>query len=123
MWYLASGSDYRTLGHLFGISKSLVCLIICDVCRAIVDKLTPLYIKMPTGNELKDMIACFEERFGFPSCGGALDGCHIPISAPVEHHTDFYNRKGWYSIILQGLVDHRYCFINVYWVAWQCTRR
>ena len=87
LWYLASSTDYRTLGHLFVISKALVCLIVRDVCRAIVDQLTKVYIKIPTGDEVKEMVSCFKEKYGFPSCGGALDGSNIPISAPVEHHT------------------------------------
>ena len=111
LWCLATSTDYRTLGHLFGIS---VCLIVQEVCRAIVNSLTKDYIKLPNGNELRAMITHFKENFGFPCCGGALDGSHIPIAAPVEHHTDYYNRKGWYSIVLQGLVDHRYCFTDVY---------
>lgn len=114
LWFLATSTDYRTLSHLFGISKASVCMIIREVCRAIVENLTKQYIKIPHGNELRNMITSFKEKFGFPSCGGALDGSHIPISAPVEHHTDYYNRKGFYSIVLQGLVDHRYCFIDVY---------
>ena len=114
LWFLATSTDYRTLSHLFGISKASVCMIVREVCRAIVENLTKQYIKIPNGNELRNMITSFKEKFGFPSCGGALDGSHIPISAPVEHHTDYYNRKGFYSIVLQGLVDHRYCFIDVY---------
>ncbi len=48
----------------------------------------------------------------FPQCGGAIDGSHIPISAPKSFHTDYHNRKGWYSVILQGFVDFRYRFID-----------
>ena len=33
LWYLSTGADFRTIGHLFGISKSAVCLIIKEVCR------------------------------------------------------------------------------------------
>ena len=52
-----------------------------------------------------------------PQCVGAIDGSHIPINAPNRNHTDYYNRKGLYSVILQTVVDHGYCFtdINVGW--------
>ena len=36
LWFLATNSDYCTIGHLFGISKSSVCKIRQEVCRAIV---------------------------------------------------------------------------------------
>ncbi|XP_064469560.1 uncharacterized protein LOC135384279 [Ornithodoros turicata] len=51
----------------------------------------------------------------FPQAVGALDGCHFPVSPPKDHGSDYINYKGWYSIILLALVDHRYRFryINV----------
>ena len=51
---------------------------------------------------------------GFPQCAGAIDGSHI---APYMNHTDYYNRKGWYSILIQAVVDSDYLFryINVGW--------
>ncbi|XP_038055779.1 protein ALP1-like [Patiria miniata] len=45
-------------------------------------------------------------------CGGAIDGTHIPIIAPDQYHTDYFNRKGWYSVLLQGLVDHNFKFMD-----------
>ena len=42
-------------------------------------------------------------------CAGSVDGCHIPILPPANNHTDCYNRKGWYSIVLQA-VDHEYLY-------------
>ena len=45
LWYLSTGADFRTIGHLFGISKSAVCLIIKEVCTAIVEILLPAYIQ------------------------------------------------------------------------------
>ena len=34
------------------------------------------------------------KRFGFPNCGGKIDGI-ISIIALSEHHVDYMNRKGW----------------------------
>ena len=46
-------------------------------------------------------------------CAGAIDSCDIPVMPPASKHTDFYNRKGWYSIILQAVVDDNYLFTDV----------
>ena len=54
---------------------------------------------------------------GFPQVAGAIDGTHIPIICPVENSSDYYNRKGFYSIIMQGLVDFRGLFMDVY-IGW-----
>ena len=44
LWFLSTGSDYRTIGHLFGVSKSAVCVVMKEVCTAIVERLLPKYI-------------------------------------------------------------------------------
>ena len=40
-------------------------------------------------------------------CGGKIDGRLISIIAPSEHPVDCMNRKGWYSVIMQGVPFHR----------------
>ena len=45
---------------------------------------------------------------------GAIDGSVRP---PALNHTDYYNRKGWYSVILQAVVDDKYLFRDVM-VGW-----
>ncbi|KAA8578711.1 hypothetical protein FQN60_009233, partial [Etheostoma spectabile] len=60
------------------------------------------------------MAAYTESRWGIPQCVGAIDGSHIPIIAPQEYHCEYFNRKGWHSIILQGVVDGKGLFWNVF---------
>ena len=47
----------------------------------------------------------FETYCGFPQASGAIDGSHIPILHPDDSASDYYNRKGYYSIIMQAMVD------------------
>ena len=75
------------------------------------------YIQFPTGEMLSDVVEGFSQSFNFPQCAGAIDGSHIPVIPLALNHTDYYNRKGWYSVVLQAVVDHRYLFrdINIGW--------
>ena len=69
-----------------------------------------MYIRFPSGDEMKKVLDGFEEKWGFQQCVGAIVGSHIPISAPELNHTDYYNKKGWYSMVVQAIVDHDYLF-------------
>ena len=110
LWCLSTPAEYRTIAHLFGVARSTVCTIVHETCRAIVRILMDSYIKFPCGESLKRVVEGFESNWGFPQCGGAIDGSHIPISAPSLNH---YNRKGFYSIVVQAIVDHEYLFRNI----------
>ena len=70
------------------------------------------YTQFPSGDDMK-VLDCFEEKWGFPQCVGAINESHIPISAPELNHTDYYNRKGWYSMAVQAIVDHDYIFRDI----------
>ena len=114
LWRLATTTDHCTIGHLFGVSKTAVCFIVKDACSAIVEALLPRYIKVPTGDSLKEVINGFEHKWGFPQCAGAVDGTHIAIMSPCDFPADYFNCKGWHSIIIQGMVDHLYRFTDIY---------
>lgn len=55
----------------------------------------------------------FEKRWQFPRCIGAVDGKHIRIEAPPTSGSEFYNYKGYHSIILFAIVDAEYNFIYI----------
>ena len=112
LWCLATPCEYRTIGHLFGLARSTVCE---DRSGNLYHHRTfpPTQIQFPSGSRLDDLVDGFLTKWGVPQCVGAIDGCHVPIACPVMNHTDYYNRKGWYSMILQGVVDHSYRFIDI----------
>ena len=94
LWFLATGADFRTIAHSFGVLKFTVCLAVKEVCYSVVQVLLPQHIKVPTGQHLRDVIEGFKRDFKFPQCAGAVDGTHVPIQSPPECPADYYNRKG-----------------------------
>ena len=96
---------------------STVCIVTKEVCAAIVDKLLPKYIRIPRDEGLREVVDGFKRKWGFPQCAGAVDGTHIPIISPEDFHADYYNRKGWHSILMQGMVNHFGQFMDVY-IGW-----
>jgi len=113
LWCLATCSEYRTIAHLFGVARCTVCMIVHDTCKAIISTLQKTFISFPRGQELKAAAEGFKSKTGMIQCVGSIDGCHIPITPPALNHTDYYNRKGWYSVVLQGIVDSNYLFRDV----------
>ncbi len=58
----------QTIGHLFGVSKSTVCLVTKEVCASIVVLLLPEYVRVPVGVALKEVVEGFKNSHGFPVC-------------------------------------------------------
>ena len=113
LWCMATAAEYRTIGHLFGVARCTVCVIVHETINAIVDVLLSTYIRFPCGEALVNAVKGFKEKWNLPQCVGAIDGSHIPVRPPELNHTDYYNRKGWYSVIIQAVVDSDYLFRNV----------
>ncbi|XP_075733037.1 uncharacterized protein LOC142775489 [Rhipicephalus microplus] len=115
LFKLCSVAEDQVVASVFGVGRSMVNGIYKEFCEAIVSVLESDWIKMLSPSEMAEPIREFMAVSDFPQAVGALDGCHFPVSPPQEHVTDYYNYKGWYSIILLVLVNHeyRFRFINV----------
>lgn len=113
VWRLATNLEYRSISHLFGVGLSTCCLITQEVITAINTILKPLYLKTPSADEFRAIVQGFRDRWRFPQVAGAIDGTHICVKAPPHTPADYFNRKGHYSVILQGVVDHRMKFWDI----------
>nr|CAI5852533.1 unnamed protein product [Callosobruchus analis] len=113
LFYLASVCEYRVVGHTFGIHKSTVHNIVHEFVNAVNKVLLHRFIKMPTEAEAIEVASYFQQTTVLPNIIGAIDGTHIPIKPPRQGHRDFINRKGWASVILQGVVDAKYRFMDI----------
>nr|XP_048695891.1 mitochondrial calcium uniporter regulator 1 isoform X2 [Caretta caretta] len=109
LWKLATPDSYRSVGNQFGVGKSTVGAAVMQVAHAIKDLLISRVVTLGNVQVIVDGFAAM----GFPNCGGAIDGTHIPILAPEHQAAEYINRKGYFSIVLQALVDHKGCFTNI----------
>lgn len=107
IYFLSSCAEYRVIGDVFGYEKSTICKVVRKVVNALLDILAPLWITLPDANETRQISAAFEARCCVPGMLFALDATHIPVHPSTVGRLDFFNRKGWASIILQALVDHK----------------
>ncbi|XP_050518027.1 putative nuclease HARBI1 isoform X2 [Diabrotica virgifera virgifera] len=114
IWILSKPESFLATGDRFGLPTSTGHLIFKEIIN-IICSLMPQYIRWPDLNDYAVSSQVFQERtHGFPGIIGAIDGCHIPIKQPIGNNIDFYNRKGFHSIILQGICDHTGKFIDVF---------
>ena len=113
LWRLATGDSYRSCGLMFGLSKSTVVNCCHEFVREIC-RLQDTFIKFPTtADELTKNIRGLNTKSKVPNVVAAIDGSHIPIKAPQVNHEDYFNRKHFYSYLVQGVVDSCGLFLSV----------
>nr|XP_048696075.1 neuropilin and tolloid-like protein 1 isoform X2 [Caretta caretta] len=106
---LASPDSYLSVANQFGVRKSTIGIMLLQLCRAI-NRI--LLRRSVTPGNVHDIVDGFAQMC-FPNCGGAIDGTHIPILAPAHLASEYVNQKGYFSMVLQVLVDHLGSFIDI----------
>ena len=73
--------SFRMVSEKYDLTESSTHRCFHRVCTAIENHLTPTIICWPSVEDMAEQDATFEEHRGFPGVLGAIDGCHISISA------------------------------------------
>ncbi|XP_066589982.1 putative nuclease HARBI1 [Prorops nasuta] len=113
LWFLGNQDTYRSIGDRFGVSKDCVWNSVFEVMMILVENVQR-FIKWPEPHLMTSFEQRFQELSGFPGVIGAIDGSHIAITAPIENYDSYINRKGFHSVILQGICDYKLRFIHVF---------
>ena len=108
---LATGESLNSLKYQFRIHQTTIGKFIVPVCEAIYKVLAPDYMKCPSTKEWEYIIDQTKTRWQFSNCFAAADGKHIGIICPKERGSQFYNYKGFFSIIVLVFVDYDYKFL------------
>ena len=104
--FFASGSFLQIIGDTVGLSKSTVSRIVTNVSEALAGKQNQ-FIVWPSHDEMQQLKQGFYSKGGFPGVIGCIDGTHVRIQGPSENENDFVNRKGFHSINVQAICNHK----------------
>ena len=98
--YLATGESFQSLSFRYRISMSAISYIVKGCCKAVFERLTPDFIKVPA-TKAKD-------RWNYPHALGTIDGKHVRIQKPKNGGSFYYNYKHTHSIILMAIAGPEY---------------
>ena len=112
--FLNRGTAQETLAANFRIAPSTVCGILKETCKAIYKVLGPIYMSFPNSPEQWKAIAKeYNEIHNLPHVAGAIDGKHVRIDCPGKSGSAYHNYHGYFSMILLGICNAKYCFTYV----------
>ena len=107
--YLATGESFQSLSFQYRISMSAISHIVKGCFKAVVERLTPDFIKVPaTKAKWLNVSERFEDRWNYPHVLGAIDCKHVRIQKPKNGRSFYYNYKNTHSIILMAIARPDY---------------
>ncbi|XP_031156990.1 protein ALP1-like [Sander lucioperca] len=113
LWYMANQNSFREISDKFDVSQSAAHGIIRQMLT-IMSGIGNTFISWPNACEKAASAAAFHHSCGLDVVIGAIDGCHIRVQRPPIRGGDYMNRKAYYSVLLQGIVDERARFIDIF---------
>lgn len=113
LWYMANTITYRQLSNLFDVCASTSWNTVNNVAKWLVS-ISNIYINWPLLHEMPDVSTEFEKKRKIPHIIGAIDVTHIRIRKPKDHGADYFNKKRYYSISVQAVVDGQKKFTDIF---------
>ncbi|XP_048750321.2 uncharacterized protein LOC125662190 [Ostrea edulis] len=114
LWFMSNQDKYASIADRFGMSESTASYAIRNLIAFIHDHLLSKVVVWPTIAEQQEIKDMYWDLKGFPGVVGMIDGTHISITKPAERGVDYYNRKDYYSVVLQAVVREDLRFIDVF---------
>ena len=112
LWYVANQCCMRDVADRFNITKSSIKRTVARVLE-VVRSLSNEFIFWPTGAYKDSVIKGFYEMKRIKGVIGLIDGSHLEIPMQSQDKAAYINRKGFPSIVLQGICDHELKFTNI----------
>ena len=63
LWHLATNGDCQSIGHMFGLAKGTVCVIVNEICLAIEKVILKRHVKLPASNQIEEIVNGLETKF------------------------------------------------------------
>jgi hypothetical protein len=112
--YFATGMTFHELSFGFRVPHNSISILVKEVCEAIIEEYGDEVLVTPrTPEAWLEVVRDFLNLWNFAHTLGALDGKHFAIKCPTKSGSLYHNYKGFFSIILLGLVDANYKFLWV----------
>ena len=112
--HLATGNSFHSLAFAFRVAHNTISIFVREVGEAIIEEYGNEVVSVPTTvNGWQQLSEKFGSRWTFHHTKGAIDGRHIAIKCQKNLGSVYHNYKGFFSIILLGVVDASYTFVWV----------
>ena len=112
--HLSTGESYTLLQYQRRVGRTTIVKFVPKVCKAILHEFQKDYLICPTvPGDWKSIEEKFRNRWNVLHAVGALNGKHIAIRKPWKSGSEYFNYKGYFSLVLLALVDAEYKFLWV----------
>lgn len=114
---LATGNSMHSIADLYRIGISTSQMVVSQFVTAVNTLMLKKFIRWPSTAVMNKFAEEFQNLHIISYVVGAIDGSHIPIIASRLHAADYYNYKGFHSILLHDVVSNK-CFFGDFDIGW-----